>query len=62
MSASIIARPQDAEDVGGHGGELDQRVFQELFDALFDPGAVGHQVEAGPGPIPHPPDLDRRYE
>jgi hypothetical protein len=53
---------RDTEDVGGHGGELDQRVFQELFDALLDAGTVGDQIEPHPGPLPDPPDRLRGHE
>ena len=49
--------PGDAHDVGGHRGQLDQGVLQQLLQPLHVPGAVGGQVGPQPGVVPQPADL-----
>lgn len=51
-----------AEDVGGHRGDLDLGVLQELLHALLLAGACGHQVGAVAGQVPQCADLARRDE
>jgi hypothetical protein len=49
----------DPHDVGGHRGQLDQGVLQQLLQPLHVPGALGGQVAAQPGVLPQPADLGR---
>jgi len=51
---------RDAVDVGCHAGELDERVFEQLLDALFLPDAVMGQVDAESGVVAELADLDGR--
>jgi hypothetical protein len=53
---------RDAEDVGGHRGQLDQGVLQQLLQPLLVPGALLGQVSAQPGVVPQPADRGRRDE
>jgi hypothetical protein len=53
---------RDAQDVAGEGGELDQRVLEQLLEPLQLPPAVGDQVDPQPPVVAQPPDLGRRNE
>src|SRR6266550_5014850 len=52
----------DPEDVGGHGRQLDQGVFEQLLHPLPDPGPVGGNVDTEPGVVTQVADLGRGYE
>ena len=52
----------DRGELAGHRRDLDQRVFQQLFQPLPAAGPVLGQVRAGPGEMPQRPDLGRRHE
>jgi hypothetical protein len=52
----------DAEDVGDDRGQLDARVFKQLFGPLLFGGPGGHQVSAVAGQIPQPADRRWRHE
>ena len=41
----------DAHDVGGHGRQLDQSVFEQLFDPLDVAGPFAGQVSPKPGVV-----------
>ncbi len=51
ISASSIARPDCAEDVGGGGGQLDEAVFEQFLDALLVLGSVLDEVDSQPGVV-----------
>ena len=51
-----------AEDVGGHAGELDQSILEQLLDSLLVPGAVLDEVDPEPGVVAQLADLGRRDE
>jgi hypothetical protein len=54
--------PGYAEDVGGHRGEFDLGVLQELFRALLGARAFLGRHGAGAGEVPRLPDRLRGHE
>lgn len=54
--------PRDSEDVGRHGREPHERVFQQLLDALLVPRALLDEVKAEPGVVAQLADLLGRDE
>src|SRR5579875_2420415 len=51
-----------AEDVGLHGGELDEGVFEKLLQSLPVAGTVLYELGPQPGVVPKLPDFRWRDE